>query len=686
MLRLILSVFALFTLLTGSAHANPVRIESVEAELISGNTVIKAGEPFWAALVLRLDPHWHTYWVNPGDSGYAAQIEWQLPEGFTAGDFQWPTPKRIPTPPLMSYGYETEVVLPVKITPPATLTEGQVYRVGGDAHWLMCKDICLPGDTPLYLDITAGAEADAHPVFGPVIQTTLSRMPANPLGLTAEVAYTDKDVTLTVTSPDASALPGDGFMFIPATEGVIQDSEPQKTTLENGVLTLTMPRDTFNLLAPKPLDGLLVSDSGLTVAKISAQPASTAPAPVPDAHLPANIWVALLMAFIGGLILNLMPCVLPVLSIKVLHLMHHSKKRDGWKHGLAFTLGVSLTFMALVAVLAILKSGGSHIGWGFQLQSPAFVSALAVVLTVVALDLFGVFEIGLSLTRAGNAFDDRKGVLGSLLTGVLATVVATPCTAPFMGSAVAYSLTQSTATTLLVFLALGFGLSAPYLILTTFPALLKFVPKPGAWMDTFKQLLGFPVMATVVWLGWVLSLQTSTDAVALLMFMLLATAFVLWVYGKAQRKGTGLVWSAVVLAALLGLTYFGGQAIGRFEGVNTTPVAHGDWQPYSREKLTKLNTLKRPVLVVYTAAWCITCKVNERLVLRAPETLKLFADNGVEVLVADWTKRDAAIADELAKFGRNGVPFYVYYPPNGSPKPLPELITYETLADIITHD
>jgi thiol:disulfide interchange protein DsbD len=689
MLRLILSILPLLAFLTPQTHANPVRVEAVEAQLIVDSTTIPPGQPFWGALVLRMDPKWHTYWINPGDSGYAAQMKWDM-DGFKADDFRWPTPKRLPTPPLMSYGYEDEVVLPVRITPPATMTYGQTYKIGGTAHWLMCKDICLPGDADLFVEVTAGTMRVPHDVHDAIIQTTLARLPGNPLELTATADYGDTTLTLTIQAPEGEELPGASFVFIPATEGVINDSAEQKTRLDDPrTLVITVERDGFNKLTPDPLDGLIVSASGLTVSTISAGKSTgsvAAPAlPSAPATVPTSLLIAALMAFVGGLILNLMPCVLPVLSIKVLHVMQHAKVKDSWKHGVAFTLGVTATFLLLVAVLEVLKAGGSHIGWGFQLQSPVFVAALAVVLTVVALDLLGVFEIGLSLTRMGNAFDDRKGFVGSFLTGILATVVATPCTAPFMGSAIAYSLGQDTLTTALIFVMLGLGLSAPYLVLTSFPRLLRFVPKPGAWMETFKQLLAFPVLATVVWLAWVLGLQTGTGGLITLLTVLLAVGFVLWIYGKAQRKGAGLLLAGAILALVAGMTAYGSQAIGRMEppvsgAVTTDP---NNWLPYTTERLNKYRTIRRPVFVVYTAAWCITCKVNERLVLRTPETLKLFADNGVEVLVADWTKRDAFIADELAKFGRNGIPFYVYYPPQGDPVPLPEVITHALIKQTI---
>ena len=686
MLRLILSVFALLTLLTPVAEANPTRVEAVEAELIVDSTAIEAGKPFWAALVLRMDHKWHTYWINPGDSGYAAQVDWKMPDGFIADAFKWPTPMRLPTPPLMSYGYEDEVVLPVQITPPAGLQTGQTYSIGGEVHWLMCKDICLPGDAPLYVDVQAADVRTPHPVHDVVIQTTLARLPDNPLGLEAEVTYSDNHVSLSVTAPNEDVFPTGDFVFIPATEGVIEDSKPQQVIAQDNTLTVRMDRDTFNLTAPNPLEGLLVSDNGLTVAKLSAAQAAAAGNTADTAaasNLPANLFIALVMAFIGGLILNLMPCVLPVLSIKVLHVVNHSKKQDAWKHGVAFTLGVTSTFMLLVGVLEVLKAGGSHIGWGFQLQSPVFVSLLAVILTAIALDLFGVFEIGTSLTRLGSAFDDRKGHVGSFLTGILATVVATPCTAPFMGSAIAYSLGQPTLVTLAIFLTLGFGLSAPYMVLTAFPKLLRFVPKPGAWMETFKQLLAFPVLATVVWLGWVLSLQAGQTGIAILLLTLLGLGFGLWLYGKAQYRGAGLISALIILALTIGAVTYGIGQINKLEPVSAATQTTDGWKPYSREQLNKLNRLRRPVLVVYTAAWCITCKVNEKLVLKAPDTLKLFEDNSVEVLVADWTNRNAAIADDLARFGRSGVPFYVYYPPQGKPVPLPEVISYSLLKEVI---
>jgi len=405
-----------------------------------------------------------------------------------------------------------------------------------------------------------------------------------------------------------------------------------------------------------------------------------------------SVWFALVSAFIGGLILNLMPCVLPVLSLKIFSIVQQSgedrKKRIN--HGLAFTLGVLATFWVLAITLILLRAGGEQLGWGFQLQSPAFLIVLTTLLFLFGLSMFGVFEIGTSLTAVGQGSAKEEGFIGSFSSGVLATVVATPCTAPFMGSALGYALSQPSYVALLVFTFLGLGMAAPYMLLTTSPSLSKYVPKPGAWMETFKQFMGFLLMATVLWLLWVFSLQVGADGLLVLLGSFILASMGGWIFGRwgniAKPKPTRV--KAMIVAALLVI----GGTIFTFNNIDTKNAATSNahqgnikWQTFSPELVKKYSEEGKPVFIDFTAAWCLSCQVNEKVAFSSEEVQNAFDKMGVEMLKADWTNKDEIIGRELAKFGRNSVPLYVLYSgkQNVEPVLLPEIITPGIVLDAL---
>lgn len=505
------------------SHALPTVKDHVEAELVAEVRSVQPGVPFWVALRLKMDPGWHTYYKEPGDSGIPTAIRWTLPQGFKAGEIQWPQPRTIEMPPLVNYGYEGEVFLLTEITPPKNLKLGTSVPLKARADWLVCRETCIPGRADMELILPVKNET-------PVLDPRWSESFVN-------------------------------------TRALITDMVPGREV----------------------------------------------------GQAPLSVGLALVFSFLGGLILNLMPCVLPVLSIKVLGFLNQAEETHSrpWKHGALFALGVLVSFWVLAGIMLAIRAGGNQLGWGFQLQSPWFVGALAVLFVVFGLNLMGLFEIGTSLMTLGGSWNSRYS--GHFASGVLAAVVATPCTAPFMGSALGFAMTQPSGVALSIFTSLGLGMALPYVVLASFPGLLRFVPKPGPWMVRLKQFLGILLLATAVWLFWVLSLQLKTGP------------------------------------------------------------------SFSPERVQTLREQGTPVFIDFTAAWCLSCQVNERVVLNKPEVQKKFEELGVVTLKADWTNHNETITQALALYGRNSVPFYVLYGrnPKSPPQILPALLTPGIVLDAL---
>ena len=666
---------------------------------------------------MTLDPGWHTYWRNGGDAGLPINAVWRLPDGSTVGALQFPTPTLMPEPPLMTYGYTDEVVYLAEVTLPATLAAGETVRLEASADWLACAELCLPaaGDVSLPLTVSAGEpERDAE--WAPRIEATRARLPADGTAWTTRGWTNGSGYVLAFVLPEGAMAGMEAPYFFPDSMGVIEHADPQRVARSGDTLFVEIARSPFADADAAELSGLLAASvmsaagtSYRVVAAIESTAAAGALASRGEALLAASdaqfsggvdnvvaaklaadaaavtsagadlgLAAAVLFAFLGGLILNLMPCVFPVLSVKVLGFVEHGggDARAGRRHGLVFAAGVLATFWALAGALLALRAGGETLGWGFQMQSPPVVAVLALVMFALGLNLSGVFEIGMSLTRLGGAGGGRS-YSDSFLTGALAVVVATPCTAPFMGAALGFALVQPPFSSMLVFTALAVGLALPYVVLAAAPSLLRFLPRPGPWLETFKQALAFPLYATVVWLLWVFGQQKDMNAVAVLMLGLTLFALGAWLFGRAalRQRLRGRVVGALAMAGALTVAVLGGRT--REVVAEEGTVAAIAWEEYTPARVAELQAEGRPFLIDFTAAWCLSCQVNERVALRSASAQRAFREAGVVLLQADWTNRNPEIAAVLASYGRSGIPLYVLYgsEPGAPPELLPAVLT-----------
>jgi thiol:disulfide interchange protein/DsbC/DsbD-like thiol-disulfide interchange protein len=647
--------------------------EHVNARLVASQAAVAPGQRFTVALEQDIKAHWHTYWLNPGDSGQATTIAWT---GAEAGPIQWPTPAVQPIGPLVNYGYEGRVALLVDLTVPADAQPGSRFQPVAEVRWLVCKDVCIPEQVTLGLDLPVAAQGQAG-ADAAQIDEWRGAIP-KPAPFVVQLKPAAQGVSL--SGPTAGVTKA---YFFADTWGAVAHSAPQALTAEGGGWSLALPAGDDPVKPGQPLSGVVVltTAAGQQAWTVSAPmpegagkgpgpadlaaPAAAVPTPAADSDL--GVLTAMALALVGGLILNLMPCVFPVLSIKALALV---KQGDHKAEGLAYTAGVLASFALLAGVLIALRAGGQQVGWGFQFHSPVFVLVVAYLLFMVGLNLSGLFDIGGGFTGIGSGLAARQGLAGSFFTGVLAAVVATPCTAPFMGAALAFALAQPAAVLLAVFLALGLGLALPFLILAFWPAAQRWLPRPGAWMDTFKQFLAFPMYAAVVWLLWVLAQQAGPDGVALALIGLVLIAFGLWWRNAsgASTLGSGAAVAGVVLA--LGLS----TALKPVDAA--APAASAAYEAYSAERVAELRAQNKPVFVNMTASWCISCLVNERVALSRPEVKDAFAKAGITYLKGDWTREDPAITAVLKAHGRSGVPLYLYYAPGAAEaQVLPQILT-----------
>ncbi|MBC7842036.1 MAG: thioredoxin family protein [Gemmatimonadaceae bacterium] len=709
-------------LLAGAAHGQqrPARDPSPhsDAVLISDVGSAPPGRTVTVAVRLTLDPGWHTYWINPGDAGLPLTVKWTLPPGVTAGPLQFPTPHLAPQPPLMSYGYENEVLVLTELTLPASAAVGSSLHIEGKADWLACAEVCLPATGPLSLDMPVSAGTPASTTSARTIADTRTRLPTVLAGWNTHAWSTPTGYTLAlIRGQGAAPTPFVAPYFFVDSADVLEHAEAQQVTQAGDTLVLSLPRAKFGTGIAGTLAGVMLVDidaptpHGFSVrastrlavpAQLKARAtallagshaaggvtavAATAPAALAlvDPTADMTLIAAMLFAFLGGLILNLMPCVFPVLSVKVLALLEHGGATNaarGRKHGLAFGVGVVLSFWILAGALMVLRAGGESLGWGFQLQSPAVVATLALLMFALGLNLSGVFEIGLSLTRLGAA-GSGGSYRDSLLTGGLAVLVAAPCTAPFMGAALGYALVQPAFIGMLVFTSLAIGLALPFVVLASMPQLLRFLPRPGPWLETLKQLFAFPLYATVVWLLWVYGLQVGVDALAVLLLSMIVLALGAWMWARGvrfDRRSTRLVAAGLMVFAV-GVAALGGrtpQAGASGATARYAAAGVGNWEPYSAQRVTELRAEGRPIFIDFTAAWCLSCQVNERVALRTDAVRDAFERGNVALLRADWTSRDSSITNVLASFGRSGVPLYVLYPAgkNSAGTILPAVLT-----------
>lgn len=695
-----LAAFLLSLFTVAPAFAQPLPgPRQVEASLHSSRAAVAPGERFTIVLREAINDGWHTYWRNPGDSGEPTTLTWTLPAGWRAGDIQWPAPEAVPYSILVNYGYEGEVLFPVEISVPANARPGSTVTLTAAANWLVCSDVCVPEDATLTLSVPVAAQGRDDPQWAARIADAVANIPRRQDGVTATIGTGDP-APLSVALPNASDVRN--VRFFPFERGVVKAAEPQHASVGAGGASFSLTPD-LRPLGEAPLAGLVVyetqangawvrrgveilAEPGAAIAGTDERRASmsddyalaelegriTANA-VPTESLSALALLAALgLAFLGGLILNIMPCVLPVLSVKALQFAGGVKAGEARRHGVLYFAGVMVTFLALAGVLIALRGAGEAVGWGFQLQAPWVTSLLALLFFVIGLNLLSVFEFGSGAQNVGSGLASRGGDMGAFFTGALAVVAATPCTAPFMAGAIGAALTQSAPTTLLIFAALGLGFALPLTLLHFVPGLQKLIPKPGVWMERAKNVLAFPMFGAAIWLVWVFTQQAGADGTVALLTLFVAVTFLI----LAARWGRmWLAFGALVLAVT-------GAFIWKpLVGVETHEVVASE--PWSAARVSELQGEGRAVFVNFTAAWCVTCKVNE-VTAFTPRVAGAMSDTNTAYLVGDWTNRNGDIAAALAEHGRAGVPLYLYYPADGGePRVLPQVLTESLLLQTV---
>ena len=684
-----------------------------EATLVGEQNAIVPGEAFAVALRLEMEEGWHSYWKNPGASGEPTSIDWALPASYETSGFQWPYPHRIEFGSLISYGYSDEVFLIATITPPDTLTPGTRITLSGRAEWLICEEICLPAHSDVELTLPVTDEAPDQTEWASAFEAARAKHPEAVADWSIGAGRSDGRYSLILGAPNGGRPDLEGAYFYAAEKSVIDPGAPQPVTRDGDTYTIALQQSEYAQAPADRLQGVLVAPEGTSWAEGEDVRAMQVDVPVDstlsvaDAGSPGpasaggglSLPWALAFALVGGLLLNLMPCVFPVLSVKILGFAEEAGGEASAmrRHGLLFGAGVLVSMWVLAGGLLALRAAGGQIGWGFQLQSPVFIALITMLFFGIGLNLLGTFEVGTTLMNWGGRMQTAAsggGNVGAFLTGVLATVVATPCTAPFMGAALGVALTLSAAGALLIFTALGVGMATPYVVLSMTPALLNRLPEPGAWMETLKQAFAFPMFATAIWLVWVFGRQTSNGGVAFLLAGLLLLGVAAWIVDRwsapqLSRTAT-LVTRGIAGAALVGgvATAVVGAGAAPAEEAPTAPdeTASGEanWRPYSPETIESLRAEGRPVFVDFTAAWCLTCQVNKRRVLTSRTVQEALDDKNVALVQADWTNRDPEITKALESHGRSGVPVYVLYAGDGSePTLLPEVLTEETVLDAL---
>lgn len=687
-LKKLLCLSAILWGLTTTAYAQNPEDNKVQIRLMAERGEIYANDEIWIGIEQSIAPHWHTYWQNPGDSGTPTRIKWNLPEGFEISDIHWPAPQKIPYEPLLNYGYEKNVILLQKLKAPASIPE-KTLNLTADIELLVCKETCIPeyGTYTLTLNDANSMAEDNTAYF----EQAISKLP---IKSDTKVTHAEQDGDFILTITNAKNINIDNVQYFPLDWGIIENTAEPEITIKEDIITIKQQRGERDLNEVEKFDGVITYETS----NGETQSFAFTSKEQSNAHNPQNktgVIQALLLALIGGIILNLMPCVFPVLSIKALSLVKTADKHPNLAklHGLSYTAGVVSSFLAVAGLLLILKAAGAQIGWGFQLQSPTVVAFLAYLLFLIGLSLSGFFEIGGNITNIGNKLTQGQGLASSFFTGVLATIVAAPCTAPFMAAAIGFALTQSAFVNLLVFATLGFGLALPYLLLSFIPALRSALPKPGAWMNTFKQLLSFPMFLSAIWLVWVLSQQAGPSGVLEILIGMALLTFGIWLFKHKPKKETGkTIVKTLAIICIIAALFLG---IKETQMPNAQEIAVEEEQfgeVYSPEKLETLLNGADPIFVEMTAAWCITCKVNHAIAINTNETKELFKTKNVRYLIGDWTNQDPIITKFLNDYGRNGVPIYVYYAPrdkNGErpePKILPQILTPGIINDIITKE
>lgn len=726
-MRLITNIFHLLVLSLGILQCSTSKAfgeeeisSHVATSLVSEVSHIQSNQPFWVAIHLKMESGWHTYWENPGEAGLATSVEWDLPEGFQASPLHWPIPKKFELNDFVNYGYENEVLLMAMITPPPHLEVGKDISITARINWLECKEACIPGEAQQTLTLPISSQAtewnaDWHARF----QETRLQHPLSTQAWQVTAHYENNELGLLITPKenDVPELTG-AITFFSKNPDIAFNKEQNLVRLKQGYFLKLAPSDDFKPEEKNTLSGILYHSNGwleghsaktLTINAEVTQglPKDTLLPMLASSSLPSvGIIKAIIFAFMGGIILNLMPCVFPILSIKILGFIQKSGQ-DSKKlkaHGMFFSAGVILSFWVLSFLLIALRASGEHLGWGFQLQSSYFVVFLCGLLVLIGLNLAGVFEFGGRLSYLSGKIKNSEGLLGSFSSGVLATVLATPCTAPFMGSALGFALSQTSLGAFYIFTALATGMALPYVFLSFFPTFLHFLPKPGSWMETFKQAMAFPIFGTVLWLLWVFSHNATGDELIAVLFGLLFISCSAWVYGRFVTQGesrwkriNGMILSFILIAGGGFISY---QAALSKDGNDTASTPHQtqesktaptqlsyngiEVQPFSEELLESLRREGKAVYVDFTAKWCLTCQMNKKLVFSNKKVQKYFKNHDIVILKADWTNHNANITASLNSFGRSGIPFNVYYPPSSTePVTLPEVLTPKIVLDTL---
>ena len=702
-----------------------VTTPQVKAELLAyAPDGVEPGKTVMVGLQITHKPEWHTYWKNSGDSGQPTDLQWTLPAGVTAGEVQWPTPKKIPIGTLANYGYEGTVLLPVPLEVSQMFKPGVLsndLEVKLKAVWLVCKQECIPEEGEFVIKIPIkGSTALSAPDFAAAKAASPVNVPNLDIGKsTARIVNDASGGKLEFSIHNLPiALRGQSLVLFPETAEVLHNAavlgKDWTQAWTGAVWTAVMPLSAQRSASPSIMPVVLATDDGKQAYRAQAQVLGTWPQVAPPAQVPPELAAALkanaasqqepvnaagqplsssdamsflpalLLALIGGLILNLMPCVFPVLAIKVMGFTQqaHLSSRTGGETvggkssmvstGVAYTVGVVLSFVALGGLMLALRAGGEALGWGFQLQSPAVVAVLAALFTLIGLNLLGVFEFANVLPSSVATLQAKNPQIDAFLSGVLAVAIASPCTAPFMGASLGFALGLPAWQALSIFAFLGIGMALPYLLASIVPAVARMLPRPGAWMDVFKKIMAFPMFATVAWLVWVLGQQSGVDGAGALLVMLVGMSMLVW--GLSLRGRSKAVVTAVSVTFLSGLVWATGSFITQ-STPHTAPAAASGWQSWEPGKVDQLLAAGQPVFVDFTAAWCVTCQLNKKTTLNNAQVLADFSAKKVQLLRADWTRRDPAITQALAALGRQGVPVYVLYKPGSAPVVMSEILS-----------
>ena len=695
----------LTALLAGAAaSAAPVATEHSRVELIAeAASLPAAGGVVTVGLHLQPDPGWHAYWLNPGDAGLPARLKWTLPEGFAAAEPRFPTPHVIPFGDLVTYGFDDPILLLVDITTPALPPE-RTWTLTARARWVVCDDkLCVPERANVSLTLPTGDGAAAE--HAGRFQAARAKVPT-PVDWEARFEAEGGEVRVAVRMPDAPAgAASDAYLFV-ADKHLVRYGRQAASYAPRGVV---FSMDAGIRFHGEPFAAVLAFQDGTgdhrsvwldvrpgtDLAALVAGSGGASPVPAPpaaDGGSGMSFGYALLFAFLGGVVLNLMPCVFPILSMKALSLVHtaHGDRAAARQSGLLYTAGILVAFAIVGAALLALRAAGEQVGWGFQMQSASVNLALALLMVAIAMNLLGVFEIGARVAGVGEGLASGAGSerRAAFFTGLLAVVVATPCTAPFMAGALGYAMVQPPAVALGVFLLLGAGLAFPYLLASWVPAVGRSMPRPGPWMATFRSFLAFPMFATAVWLLWIIGNQRGPDGMAIGLLAGLALALALWAYGRAFGNARAWLWRATAVAGLAATTALGFQMRdARAVSADVARLGELEQEAFAPERVASYLRAGQPLFLYFTADWCVSCKVNERVALKSQSVADAFRARGIKVMAADWTNEDPVITEWLRRYDRVGVPLYLYFPRGASLETatvLPQILVPNTVIDAVT--